>query len=436
MKKGKINLLSFEDEEDDSIELEIHKKSAHPKKTQLIPEQGRPTLDLSQIKDRVSQMELDEELVLEGEAAEALINQQAEGEDEELLEKIKMAKLQRNNNKKTADTDELSDYIPITSKSEYWLNRDTFESEEAFKASSRLVREDLFNEIEEFDPSNAYTNFMNKERTGLMMTKKILERDIKTDGYDLELELEASEGNNEETEEDLLWRRGQVLKGTEKGWSRPAQNDTNFYSKQAKLATFIPPKPFEFIETTMEKDIATVDTQTQLENIEKISRDSERLEERIRELKEEMQSLNAKVKESIELETFFLRYSRFLSVKLPELREIQETGEKTRWEHFFDDVDVEDGDLLDLPDIITRYSHSNFNVNSHVLKEISELFIRYHFMFIIDEDNVEKVWESSGLKYALNNLEPERLEAIFKEIYHENELDKYEKIKQSNILKQ
>ncbi len=421
MKKGKINLLSFEDEET----IEIQRKPASAPKLKLIE---RPAFDLSQIKDRVSQMELDEEMVLEGEAAETF-NSAVCGEEEEdadLLEKIKEAKLKRNtktNTNTNSSYTELPDYIPITTKGDYWLTRDTRESEEAFsKTSSRLVREDLFNELETDDPGNAFTNFTGEDgsRKGLMMTKKMLERDLKTDNYDLEINVDP---DSLETEDDLMWQKGQVLKGIERGWNRQAESETNFYSKQAKLTTFNPPKPFE--TGSLEPFLALHDTSLLTRNIDRIEMDSRRLEERISEIKREIQTFNSNLKEFNEMETFFMRYSRFLSTKLAELPAVSD--DKGKWEHFFDDVDVEDSDLLDLPDILGKLEGTVH------LKEVSELFVKYHFMALdFDPENcdIESVWEQSGLKYALAPYTADEIDSLLKEIYLEPE--KYEKIK--NVL--
>ena len=148
MKKGKINLLSFENDEED-VNFSIQQKK--PSK----PTQSNPvSFDLSQIKDRVIQMELNEEIILDGEAVEALLNESTEVgsesfDDAEMVERIREAKQKRSlfAGKDYEDDEGATDFIPVTTKSEYWLSRDTRESEESFQSTtnSRFVREDFFN---------------------------------------------------------------------------------------------------------------------------------------------------------------------------------------------------------------------------------------------------------------------------------------------------
>jgi hypothetical protein len=421
MKKGKINLLSFEDDGNDEETVKIQKKSSNTKKETEI---SRPPLDLSQIKDRVIQMELDEEMVIEGEVAEALFEEEnGNYDDSGLLEKIKEAKEKRkrrgeaSKNKLTTEEDfnELPDYIPITTKGDYWLTKDTKESEEAFnKNSSRLVREDLFNEIEVDDASGAYTSFIGKSsegRQGLMMTKKMLERDIKTEElYDLEMEL--NEPFEEINDDEISWEKSQILKGIEKGWNRP-DDEMNFYSKQAKLPNYIPPPSIDKEEDTNFKIFSFIDIDINSKDIElninRISEDSKRLKERVKELEIEIENKRKRIEKTNEIETFFVRYSRFLTEKLLELNEISK--DQVKWEHFFDNVDVEDSDLLDLPDIINKISFLGLGTSQNY-KQITELFIKYHFMAMDFDKNSnsnssdpQNIWESSGLADALEKIE-------------------------------
>lgn len=416
MKKGKVSLLSFEDDEEEMIEI-LKKSQNTAKLSNSVVD--RPTFDLSQIKDRVTKMELNEEMILDGEAAELFISQEEEEEDVELLNKIKEAKLKRNNLKNEEKEHDLPDFIPITTKSEYWLTRDTIESEETLKSSSnsRLVREDLFNEIEIDDPGMAYTNFIGKSvegRSGIMMTKKILERDIKTgknqvegDDYDMELS---------EVEDDIIWRQSQVSKGIEKGWNEGG----NFYSKQLKLEIFIPPAPFQFHDKIFTK----FDTLELKENIRRIEEDSNEIEKKIAEFKSEIKSRNSSLNFLLNLETFFIRFSRFLSQKLPELQRILENKDRIGWDQFFDNIEEEDSDLLDLPNVLKKAQ--SLETTQH-FKELSEIFILYHFG-AIDFDphrDLKDIWEGSGLKDALSVI-PD-LSSILKDIFVNN-LDKYEKI--------
>lgn len=416
MKKGKINLLSFADDNAEEEEVNFSKKPQ--KSSYKETDNSRPPLDLSQIKDRVIQMELDEEMIIEGEVAEALFtadnDKEEEAEDLSLLQKIKEAKSKRR--EAVNDSEELPDYIPISTKGDYWLMQDTKESEETFKTStSRLVREDLFNEIEVDDGSAAFTSFYGKSegRGGLMMTKKMLERDIKSDLYDLEISemIEDAEVDG--------WERVQVLKGIEKGWNR-TDDEANFYSKQAKMSNFVPPSPIEEFDQSLLEEIDT----NQLEgNLKKISDDSKRLEEKIKELETDIDATSKSISSYNEIETFFMRCSRFLSEKLPELNEI---NDKERWEHFFDNVDIEDSDLLDLPDIINK-AKSILGPNFDGCKELTELFIKYHFM-AMDFDppsDPKTIWESSGLKDALNSIE-DPLE-LLRQVYVDD-LEKFELI--------
>lgn len=424
MKKGKINLLSFEDDDNsDEHEVKIQIKPSTVKKAEV----SRPPLDLSQIKDRVVQMELDEEMVIEGDLAEALFKSDThEDDDLVILSKIKEAKEKRKEfcklNQELIDNDEeLPDYIPITTKGDYWLTQDTKESEESFnKNSSRLIREDLFNEIEVDDASGAYTSFIGKTaegRQGLMMTKKMLERDIKTELYDMELDLD--EPVDEFNDDEINWEKSQVLKGIEKGWNRP-DDEMIFYSKQAKLPTFIPPPPIDKQPETLLL-VNFVDTKEIEVNVNRIEDDTRRLEIRAKELELEIESKKKKLNSLNEMETFFMRYSRFLTEKLPELTEI--SSDRSKWEHFFDDVDVEDSDLLDLPDIINKITILGLGCSLDNYKQLSELFIRYHFMAMDFQDSSDprEIWENSGLAEALKQLDNpmELLAEVFA-----NDLDK------------
>lgn len=431
MKKGKINLLSFADDEgEEELEVQIKMKPSIKKE----PEITRQPLDLSQIKDRVIHMKLDEEMVMEGEVAEALFDEEDEEEMTEVLQLQEQAQKQRINWREAINTsEELPDYVPISTKGDYWLIQDTKESEEAFNVNSRLVREDLFNEIEVDDASGAYTSFIGKSdgRQGLMMTKRMLERDIKTEIYDLELDPNVPDDDADSCD----WEKGQVLKGIEKGWNR-VDDETNFYSKQAKLPNYLPPPP---IQVPKEKE-KEVDFQNSLkesetvaidDNVNKISEDSIKLEKRIKELELELESRSVKIAKMNEIETFFIRYSRFLSEKLPELKEIEESKDQSRWEHFFDNVDVEDNDLLNLPDIINKIKQLGLDTPGN-LKESTELFVKYHFLVMEfnDVSNAKEIWENSGLAEALKSIEnpvelmrniffnqPEKLKSIETEIF-------------------
>ena len=255
-----------------------------------------------------------------------------------------------------------------------------------------------------------------------MMTSKILERDIKTEIYDLELDFKGEEERAAEVddEDEAMWERGQVLKGIEKGWNTADDGtNSNFYSKQAKLFIYIPPKPINY-EALNKTDFDLIDTDKMNENIDKIEKDSRKLEAGITKLRHEIDERIASIKELNEIETFFMRFSRFLSEKMSELEEIElkcsvsdsdsdsgsASGSETRnkWEHFFDNVDVEDADLLDLPDIIDKLNDLNLN-DDLFFKDVTELFVRYHFL-AIDFNSTDPliVWENSGLKDALRSI--------------------------------
>ena len=419
MKKGKINLLSFEDDdEEETFTIQQRKPSK--------PTASKPSsnFDLSQIKDRVIQMEMNEEIILEGEAAEALLNKEEDDENEspvELEKRIKEAKEKRRQQIDDTENIDTVDYIPVTTKSEYWLSRDTKESEDAFASNSRLVREDLFNEKDIDDGS--YTNFMPEGRRGLMMTSKMLERDIKTDMYDLDLELDTTD-NLDETN----WERGQVLKGIEKGWNS-GESEASFYSKQAKLQPFVPPPKFS--DTLSSTSFVLVDTAEIEKNIEKITLDSCQLETRIDTLKAEIASEKSFLNELIDLELFFFKYSRFLNEKSAELKEIETTKNHEKWLHFFDVYDDDDVpvEFLNLPDIMEKASKLNLSSPKH-LSELTGIFVKYHFSSLNDNKDPREIWESSGLKNVFESKVKDlrMITEIFEEIYV-NEKEKYERIK-------
>lgn len=429
MKKGKINLLSFE--EDDQEEEGVNFSMRQQKKPQQTPKSNPVHFDLSQIRDRVSQMEMNEEMILEGEAAAAFMNESAKEDEEEadaeMTRRVKEARQKRSlfalaSEDVDGNVEESSDYIPITTKSEYWLARDTRESEETFHSTSdsRLVREDLFNEREVDDPTGAFTSFLGtgaSGRQGLMMTAKMLERDIKTDMYDLEL----GDGKSDDEDDDLggAWERGQVLKGIEKGWDS-TDTEAGFYSKQAKLKQFIPPPKFPTNPPVIE---APIDTTRLEENIQKIGQDSNLLESRIGALKLEIKTGKSDLNELAELEIFFTDFSQFLAEKFVELREIEEEKDRERWIHFFDNSPE---DFLNLPEIIGKATKLNLSTAKH-LSELTGLFVRYLFLFLWDAPDPKDIWDASGLKEALGS-NTTALEELFREIYV-NEEDKYQQIK-------
>ena len=419
MKKGKINLLSFE-EDDETFTIQQRKPSK--------PTASKPSsnFDLSQIKDRVIQMEMNEEIILEGEAAEALLNKEDDDENElpvELEKRIKEAKEKRRQQIEDTENIDTVEYMPVTTKSEYWLSRDTKESEDAFASNSRLVREDLFNEKDIDDGS--YRNFMSEGRRGLMMTSKMLERDIKTEMYDLDLELDTADnldGTN--------WERGQVLKGIEKGWNS-GESEASFYSKQAKLQPFIPPPKFTDNLSLINSNYVLVDTAEIEKNIEKITLDSDQLETKIDALKAEIATEKSFLAELIELESFFFKFSRFLNEKSAELKEIETTKNYEKWLHFFDVYDDDDVpvEFLNLPDIMEKAFKLNLKSPKH-LSELTGIFVKYHFSLFNDNKDPKEIWESSGLKNVFESKTKDfrMIMEIFKEIYV-NEKEKYERIK-------
>lgn len=435
MKKGKITLISFEEEEE---EIEIQRKQ--PETTKVVKSNLKaPSFDFSQIKDRVSQMELDEEIILEGAEAEAFEEQ----EDEETysgaietnlrftendINRIKEQRKVKFEEKfgGREDDEMLPDFVPITSKSEYWQNQDTRDSENNFQLSSnsRLVREDLFNEKEVDDASGSFTSFIGKsgdgQRSGLMMTSKMLERDIKSQNYDLDLDVNitenGSDSNEEENEENLVWEQAQMLKGMEKGWDQSTVMATStttttatampsmesFLIKQTKLNTFIsPPKLTRNYLDKCDAEIPNKIVEIE-ENIQKIEIDSEKIEGKRRELEIEIGAHERNLKNILELEKFFVRYTRFLREKMEELDEIDTFD---RWEHFFDHLDDDDDDdLIDLPEILNKLKSLNMAANPRIIKESTELFIKYHFKSAFNYGkDFQQVWDESGLKQVLTD---------------------------------
>ena len=432
MKRGKINLLNFDDgdeEEEEAVNFSIHQRQKH-QQTQKQPQKSNTVhFDLSQIKDRVIQMELNEEIILDGEAVEALLNESTEVgsesfDDAEMVERIREAKQKRSlfAGKDYEDDEGATDFIPVTTKSEYWLSRDTRESEESFQSTtnSRFVREDFFNEKEVDDPTNSFTNFIGTGtlgRQGLMMTSKMLERDLKTDLYDLEIKEE--DGSDPLNGEDYNnWERGQILKGIEKGWNA-TETEASFYAKQAKLKHFVPPPKFTTNSFAIDADIDTAKLE---ENIGKISQDSGQLEARIDTLKLEIIKEKSLLKELNDLESFFLAFSQFLKEKFTELREIEEAKDLERWEHFFDNAPE---DFLNLPEIIEKANKLNLNSPKY-LSESTGIFVKYHFLW--DSRDPKEIWEASALKDAFAIVDPQLLKEMFREIFA-SETDKFERIK-------
>ena len=469
MKKGRINLLSFEGDEEKIKTPEFgfgfgsgsgsSSRNQNIKRSFITKNEKKAEVDFSQIRDRVIQMDFDEEIILEGDSAEAFLSRNLNekndnfnsGEDEELklVERIKEAKLKRSLKDFDHRDQELPDFIPITTKGEYWLDRDTRESEETFNSTtSRLVRENLFNETEINDGNEGFTQFFGKDvlgRQGMMMTSKILERDIKSELYDLELNVNVEQLNDdEETISDVMWEKSQVLKGIEKGWNQ-GEGNNNFLSIQTKLSTFIPPKSLNYFNSSnnnnfdLDLKINNEELKKFGENVEKISSDSKQLEERINELRIEIENSHLFIQKLNEMETFFVRYSRFLSEKIPQLQSLEQefinlnlsetetTGRHCKWESFFDNVDC---DLLDLPGIIKKYKmiiKTNYSPEHKNLIELTSLFVRYHFLSINNDDDTKDIWkiyEESGLSAALkllnteqqSNLDLQLLDAIFEEI--------------------
>lgn len=408
-------MISFEDDED----FEIQRKPPVSSLKNNNKEQVRASFDFSQIKDRVAQMEIDEEIILEGAVAEALLAQDLEDYteqkeqlvyDENDIIRIKEQRKNRFEEQEEPEHEVLLDYIPITSKSDYWLTQDTQESELVFNSTtnSRLVREDFFNEREVDDASGAFTSFIGTAsgRKGLMMTSRMLERDMKTQDYDFEL-VEHDDETVVDNVDDVVWEQAQMLKGMEKGWD---QTGDSFIMKQSKLTAFNPPPKLR--NSVIDYGDSTQALKGVEENIKKIDLDTEQIEAKRKELEAAINGHRDNVNRLAELETFFMRYSRFIREKLTELNEVDDFD---RWEHFFDHIDDIESDLLDLPAILNKARSLNCtSLSITQLKELTELFVKYHFKAIEYGREVGDVWESSGLKQVLGGVDvKELLEAIY-----------------------
>lgn len=475
--KGRINLLSFDD--DNEMEMGIDSEASllpltGVKKQQEVKTrdinyientQERIGLDLSQIKDRVLQMEINEEIVLDGEEAAQMLSSfynETETNDNEdvLLEKrIKEAKERRTlmKNSSRVDYEVNDDFISLGSgtKGEYWMNRDTRESEESsFTSTSRLVREDLFNDRDDVDTkTEQMTQFIGKsveggKREGLMMTSKLLERDLRD--YDLEISLEEEheehdEESGEKSQESIRWQHQQTKKGISgKG------NESFIVNLQSRLEPFFPPKgviksfDFDTLGNITESSSAVQETELQ-NNLVKIQSDSKRVEERT----EELLAVQSDLKENLmiisRLESFFRNYSTFVQEKMSEMDVIQQQADDTKdysnvslnvnvnvnnnnitsdiLKHLFDDC--EDEEYLNLPVILDKYFELKTRLNSisaesderdqeiefQNIKDILILFIRYHFVLsslttttTTTTMSVKEVLESSGLQTIFDRI--------------------------------
>jgi hypothetical protein len=431
MKKGRISLLSFEDEEELPEKIVIVK-----------PQEARTSAsryDLSQIKDRVTQMDLNEEIVIDGEEADALFggdeNTGEFCEDSKIKEAIDLRRRMRDSQEQQ---EEQEDYMPITTKAEYWLQRDTRESEEQFAAtdSSRLVRENLFNEVENDNAAGSFTSFFGKSSsggtrtTGLMMTAKMLERDIKSDIYDFELSPQCP------NEEASQWEQAQIIKGLEKGWTPQSES---FLIKQTKLSAYFntPPKPETTTSLADLQEFETQDTAELTLNIERITQDSLQLAERMQKLKVDIEDSQKTITDLDEYETFFIKFARFVAEKMPQLKEIETHADMKdtnfdhffrKWEHFFDNDDAE---FVDLPLILQKYQELNLYPisNTEHLAEIIGLFLRYHFLALklVNGAEVMDIYEASGLKSVLENCMQNDPLILIKEVYKDNP-DTFEEI--------
>lgn len=350
MRRGKIT-FSWEDEPGQEAELNLPTPRPAAKPAATFNKPTAASFDVSAIRDRVLQMEMGEEVVLDGTS----LDDHDHDQDQDTLRIIQQAKEARAKMREKQDTVavEEDDYLPVTSSGQYWLKRDVQDAEEAFHSSShsRLVREDLVHDRDDSADVEGFTSFAGG------LSKRILEKDLKSgDFYTAAASAEAADDSDEEV---AAWQAAQARKGMEKGW-RPlgeADSSDGFLARQSKLAShFTAPKQLE--------PPLPIDTVLQAESaqLEKLKATLQEIEENCARMRLDQVAFDfgrfdtarekAKLASLQQLHQVVSQWTAFLSEREAELEALlaQTDGPldliQDAWEHFFDDVEGEQLVLL------------------------------------------------------------------------------------------
>ncbi len=405
MRKG--GRISFNWADDEEPELNLPSK-LKPSTKQTF---ASSSFDVSQIKDRVLQMEMGEEVILDSSMLEQLEAEGEAEEDEESLAqalRIKQAKEARANSRLKqvhAVPTEEEDYISLNG--DHRLKRDFAAAEEAFTSTqhSRLVREDLVNDRDDTEVIEGFTPLNT-------LSKRLLERDLKSaDFYYTELRLQEADDSDEEVS---AWQASQARKGIEKGWrggGAAGEFDADaFLAKQSRLTMqFTPPKPLDavvpidtlLLQETAQLEALKAELQAIEENCSKMRLDCEKYDFSRFDTSQEREKLG-KLKE---FSVLVSKWTVFLAEREAELDALTEQASmeanelvSDAWEHFFDDVDDE---FLNLPALCTQ-----FTGHDEALAHIIGFFCKYHLLKekLQPGCSRQEILDSSGLQVILDSL--------------------------------
>jgi hypothetical protein len=418
MRKGKISFAWT----DDDPELNLPLKPALSKTT----ESNKPAFDVSQIRDRVMQMEMGEEVILDAVETETILAAAAAAEEEEPENdelqalRVKQAKEARAKSRLQVDADaDAEEFIGI-GLTEHRLRRDFDASEEAFNAhaNSRFVREDLVTDLD--DTAAAAAAVEGLTPLPILSRRLLLARDLKsTEFYDAQVREKHAEDSDEEV---ANWQAAQARKGIEKGWrsTRGAEFDASeFLAKQSRLALqFTAPKA---IDPGHSIDALVAEEARQLEILKT---ELEALEENCAKMRLDAQncdftrfSTDADQVDLARRRAFSARCTRwtaFLAARERELNALSQQSSAPHlafdaWEHFFDDVDgVDEDEFLNLPAVCAQFQEF-FPEAEEALVCIISFFCKYHLLKLkldpaLGEQSREEILHSSGLHSVLMSL--------------------------------
>ena len=419
MRKGKIT-FAWSPEEESELNLPVKPTVKPVAKTTT-----KPAFDVSQIRDRVMQMEMGEEMVLDGEALESLEAEEAQ-EEEDTTEALAQA-LRIKQAKEARAKSRLQEFFPESSEDflpfaqDHRLKRDFEAAEEEFTAhqSSRLIREDLLNDQDDSSAIEGFTMLPG-------LSRRLLERDLKsTEFYDSELRELHAEDSNDDGDEGSSWQATQARKGIEKGWRSAAggaYDADEFLAKHSRLALqFTPPKP---LDPTIPVDTLLTEEQSKLtalkaeltaieQNCAKMRLDVEGYDFS----RFDTEAEKARLGELRSLAAFTAKWSAFLTEREAELEALSSQCQTDNalvldaWEHFFDDVEAEE--LLDLPGACVR-----LRGEEEALVQIVGFFCKYHRLKVklVAGVTEEEALETSGLQSIIDSLSP-TAQKLIKEKY-------------------